>query len=75
MVVVSNPRHNSSPTTDLPRAVGGGGGARGMCGGMGRSLPLWVTLAKSLSLSGPQFLYLPRGRERKGVLVLAFSRL
>lgn len=74
MVVVSNPRHNSSPTTDLPRDLWGGG-AHGMCGGMGRSLPLWVTLAKSLSLSGPQFLYLPRGRERKGVLVLAFSRL
>lgn len=63
MVVVSNPRHNSSPTTDLPRDSGVVG-RHGMCGGTGLSLPLWVTLAEALSLSGPQFLHLSRGRER-----------
>lgn len=74
MVVVSNPRHNNHPTTDLPWDSGAVG-CHGMCGGTGLFLLLWVTLAKSLPFSGPQFLHLPRGRERKGVLVLECSHL
>lgn len=52
MVVVSNHRHNSSPTTDQPRDMGTVG-CRATYRGTGLSLPLQVNLAKSLSFSGP----------------------
>ena len=53
-MVVSNPRHNSSPMADQPRDSGAMG-RPGMCRGTGLSLTLRVTLAKSLSLSRPVF--------------------
>lgn len=73
MVVVSNPRHNSSPTTDLPRDSGVVG-RHGMCGGTGLSLPLWVTLAKSTVPLWASVSPLVKGK-RKGILVLECSHL
>lgn len=64
MAVVSNHRHNSSPTADWSRDSGAVG-SHGMCGGMVLSLLLQVTLAKSLSLPGLVY-QLAKEKGRKG---------